>query len=61
MDIHGEVFEVPIEEANFDSLEVAVEDLAAFEEDVAKQYEPADFDLDFAGDADDEDNDEFIF
>lgn len=61
MDIHGEVFEVPIEEANFDSLEVAVEDIAAFEQDVAKQYEPADFDLDFAADADEEDNDEFIF
>ena len=61
MDIHGEVFEVPVEEANFDSLEVAVEDIAAFEQDVAKQYEPADFDLDFAADADEEDNDEFIF
>ena len=61
MDIHGEVFEVPVEEANFDSLEVAVDDIAAFEQDVAKQYEPADFDLDFAADADEEDNDEFIF
>ena len=61
MDIHGEVFEVPVEEANFDSLEVAVDDIAAFEQDVAKQYEPANFDLDFAADADEEDNDEFIF
>jgi hypothetical protein len=61
MDIHGEVFEVPVEEANFDSLEVAEEDLAAFEKDVAKQYEPADFDLDFAADAEDEDGEEFIF
>jgi hypothetical protein len=61
MDIHGEVFEVPVEEANFDSLEIGVDDLVAFEKDVAKQYEPADFDLDFAADADEEDNDEFIF